>query len=128
MSAPTPSICRMVVYVLSEQDAAAVNKRRADASRLNAAGVTLASQELGPQIHVGNQVAAGDTCPAVITRVWDADSGGCNLKVLLDGNDDLWVTSRLLDNPDTDAERISPDPDHEGPGYQPGTWHWPPRV
>lgn len=76
-------------------DVEQINKRRADASNLNAAGVTLASQELGAQIHHGNQVSAGDIYPMVIVRVWGSTPESCvNGQVLLDGNDALWVTSR----------------------------------
>ncbi|MDN4644936.1 hypothetical protein [Arthrobacter sp. PsM3] len=102
-----PTIGRIVHYTLTEQEAAHVNKRRADAKNLNGAGVTLASQELGPQIHIGNSASAGDVFPAIIVRVWPQSS--VQLQVFLDGNDTLWVTSRT-----------------EGSGD--GRWSWPPRV
>lgn len=94
MTEQKPSIGRIVHYTLSEQDAAAINKRRADAKNLNAAGVTLASQELGAQVHFGNSVNAGDVYPLVITRVWgDRPDSAVNGQVLLDGNDTYWATS-----------------------------------
>lgn len=94
MTEQKPSIGRIVHYTLSEQDAAAINKRRADAKNLNAAGVTLASQELGAQIHTGNWVSAGEVYPMVITRVWrNGPDDGVNGQVLLDGNDLFWATS-----------------------------------
>jgi hypothetical protein len=64
-----------VVYTLSEGDAAAVESRR--------------KNEEPRRTH--NSAAAGQRCPAFIVRDW----GGCvNLRVLLDGHDDYWATSR----------------------------------
>lgn len=106
----TPSIGRIVYYTISEQDAEQINKRRADARNLNAAGVTLASQGLGPQIHIGNRVEAGDVYPAMIVRTWGSEA--CHsqqLQVFLDGNDTFWATS------------VS-----EGEGQR--RWSWPPRA
>ncbi|MFI0897077.1 hypothetical protein [Streptomyces sp. NPDC020983] len=102
-----PTIGRIVHYALTQADANAINKRRADAKNLNAAGVTLASQELGPQIHVGNHATAGDYLPAMIVATFGGPA--TNLQVFLDGNDTYWATSRT-----------------EGDG--PGFWTWPPRV
>lgn len=108
MSEQQPTIGRIVHYRLSQYDADAINKRRADAKNLNAAGVTvtLASQELGPQIHVGNHATAGDVCPAMVVRTFGA---AANLQVFLDGNDTYWATSRTE-------------------GDTNGAWTWPPRV
>ena len=102
------SIGRIVHYTLSEHDAEAINKRRKDAKNLNGAGVTLASQELGAQIHVGNEVRAGEQYPATIVRVFQS-ANSANLRVWLDGNDDFWACS------------VS-----EGDGGR--HWNWPPRV
>lgn len=89
-----PTIGRIVHYMLSEQEAGEINARRKGAQNLNAAGVTLASQNLGPQIHQGNQVSEGDVFPMIITRVWgDQPDSAVNGQVLLDGNDTLWATS-----------------------------------
>jgi hypothetical protein len=97
MTQQKPSIGRIVHYTLSEQDAAAINKRRKDAQNLNAAGVTLASQELGAQVHFGNQANADDIYPMVITRVFgDQPTSAVNGQVLLDGNDTFWATSVSL--------------------------------
>lgn len=79
-------IGEIVHYTLGEMDAKAINDRRKIAEghghRINLPGV---------QIHNGNQVKEGDVFPAVIVRDW----GGCvNLKVLLDGDDSYWATSR----------------------------------
>lgn len=90
-----PSVGRIVHYTLNEYDAEVINKRRKDAENKNAAGVTLASQELGAVVHVGNEVRAGDVYPLVITRTWgDTETSGVNGQVLLDGNDTYWATSR----------------------------------
>ena len=102
-----PSIGRIVHYTLSETDAAQINKRRSDARNLNGAGVTLASQELGPQIHIGNPVESGQVLPAIIVGVWAV--GSVQLQVFLDGNDTFWAAS------------VS-----EGEGQR--NWSWPPRI
>lgn len=105
-----PTIGRIVRYTLAAHDADAINRRRAGAQNLNAAGVTLASQNLGPQIHTGNTVHEGEVYPLVITRTWSDQPGGAiNGQVLLDGNDTLWVTSRCG-------------------GDEAGQYHWPERV
>lgn len=109
MSAPTPSMGRIVHYALSDREATAINKRRDDfAKHLQSQGYA----DTGYIAHYGNQVREGDVFPAVIVRVWphpDPTHTSTNLKVLLDGADDYWATSRT---------------EGEGPGH----WSWPPRV
>lgn len=96
MSEQKPSIGRIVRYSLTADNATAINKRRKDAQNLNADGVTLAGQQLGAQIHTGNQVSEGDVFPMVITRVWgDQPDSAVNGQVFLDGNDLFWATSAL---------------------------------
>jgi len=83
---PTPG--RIVLYTLCQQDADAINKRRADAQ------AHLASQRENSndcQIHVGNAVTEGDVFPLVITRVWNPNV--VNGQVMLDGNDLFWASS-----------------------------------
>lgn len=109
---PAPSIGRIVHYVLTEQDVDAINRRRADAARNMSHHRERAD---GSQVHFGNSVAAGDVFPLVITRVWSGS--GVNGQVLLDGNDTLWVTSRVNNEERDAADKC-----------QPGSWHWPPRV
>lgn len=110
---PIPSIGRIVHYTLSESDAEAINRRREDAilyrrNPYNPARVAL--KPTGFQVHTGNKVKAGDVFPMVIVRVWGTKPDSVvNGKVLLDGNDDLWVTS-------------------VGPGDGERRWIWPPRV
>ena len=91
MSEQVPTIGRIVHYTLSEQDAEAINRRRADAMRNMPQHQERAD---GSQIHVGNSVAAGDVYPLVITRAWgDTPESAVNGQVLLDGNDTYWATS-----------------------------------
>lgn len=87
-----PSVGRIVHYTLSESDAIQINRRRADASRNMR---THQEQKTGAVVHVGNNVAAGDVYPMVITRVWGDPSEftAVNGTVFLDGNDTLWATS-----------------------------------
>ena len=70
-----PSVGRIVHYTLNEHDATQINKRREDSKNQNAAGVTLASQELGAVIHTGNQGKSGEVYPLVITRIWGDQEG-----------------------------------------------------
>ena len=75
-----------VVYTLAEHDVATITATRKEAPGRG-----------------GNSVEAGQRFPAFIVRDW----GGCaNLRVLLDGRDDLWVTS-------------------VSEGIGPGKWHGP---
>jgi hypothetical protein len=90
MPEQTPTIGRIVHYTLTEADASVINKRRADSDD-----------------HMGNHASAGDTYPAVVVRTFGGPAA--NLKVLLDGTDTHWATSRC---------------EGEGAGF----WAWPPRV
>ena len=87
----TPSIGRIVHYTLSEFDADAIQARRTEAGT------------------VANTAAGGQIFPAVVVRTFGGS--GANLRVLLDGDDTYWATSR------TEGE----------PGAN-GQWCWPPRV
>lgn len=114
-----PSVGRIVVYKLTEQDADAINKRRKDAAthldthRINSNGV---------QIHVGNSVTAGDVFPMIITRAWGAtENSSVNGQVLLDGNDLFWATSVSQAIP-TDAV------EHSLESLPERHWIAPPRV
>jgi hypothetical protein len=100
---PRPSIGRIVRYTLSEQDAARINRPRQE-FHSNAR-----FQGTGFVGHVGNHVREGEVYPAMIVRVFDPRSTTANLKVLLDGNDEFWATSRQLG---------------DGPSF----WAWPERV
>lgn len=102
-----PTIGRIVHYRLSEQDAEAINRRRADAAR-NRQGI--ADAAAGYVAHSGNVAAEGDVYPMIVVRAWggEADSH-VNGQVLLDGNDTLWVTSVTA-------------------GDGPRSFFWPPRA
>jgi hypothetical protein len=54
-----------------------------------------------------NPVEAGQVVAAVVVRVWSGTT--CNLRVLLDGQDDYWATSRTQ-------------------GDENGTWNWPQHI
>ena len=92
---------RMVHYVLSEDDANIIN-----ALRKAALIVPRVEKIQGIQYHAGNSVEAGEHCAMVIVKVSN-DQGLINGKVLLDGQDDHWVTSRSFSEE-----------------KKPFTWHW----
>lgn len=107
---------RIVYYVLSAQDAVEINRRRTTAQSIGeriARHVTTVENTsvpqwpLGAQAHIGNVVSAGDILPAMVLKVWGQESGGSNLKVMLDGTDTFWATSRNFA-----ADKVE------------GTWHW----
>lgn len=95
----TVTIGRIVLYRLDVADAVYVNKQRREFQDSPPAS-------WGYQAHTGTLVHVGDEFPAVVVKVAES---GVNLKVLLDGNDNLW------------ARGIG-----EGDGA--GQWHWPPRA
>lgn len=89
-----PTVGRIVLYTLSEQDAQAINKRRQDATEH---ATQIREGALGYVAHTGNRVAAGDVFPMVITRTWgNTSTSAVNGQVLLDGNDTFWATSVAL--------------------------------
>ena len=81
---------RIVYFVLDSVAELSINGRYGDAR--SPTGIEAITQKSGVQIHVGNQVRVGSICPAMVTAVF-GDSGICNLKVMLDGNDSYWATS-----------------------------------
>ena len=112
MSQQTPSIGRIVHYRLSKQDEEAIARRRTTSSSI-AERIPQGKWPVGAQAHVGNPAIAGATVPLIISAVWPDEYGegkpGVNGQAILDGSDQLWVTSA--------AE-----------GTEPGTWSWPPRA
>lgn len=111
-----PSLGRIVLYTVSHQDAGNINRRRTN-NNLIAQAVHDGTWLKGVQAHIGNEVYAGTEVPAVIVAVWgDTPTPDTlvNLKCLLDGTDDYWVTS-VKQNLDGDSA-IS------------GEWREPPRV
>lgn len=101
---------RVVHYVINDQDAIEINRRRVP-------GVGHGENwPAGAQAHVGNHVMAGEHFPAMVVRVFPHEFGdepGANLQVLLDGNDQFWATSIPFAEPE--ALRL-------------GTWHWIEKV
>ena len=95
---PAPGLGDVVLYRLTEADAADVERRRADWR-------ASPSARWGYQAHVGNLVCAGLLYAAVVVSV--SGPSTVILKVLLDGTDTLWAPSAS-----------------EGTG--PGTWARPP--
>lgn len=102
----TPTLGRVVLYCLSEQDAEAINRRRTTGGAISSR-IQTGEWPLGAQAHIGNAVKEGDVFPALIVRTWSEDL--INIKVMLDGSDDYWATSR-----------------HVSDGAQPGFYHWMP--
>jgi hypothetical protein len=116
-----PTIGRIVIYTLNEQDTDIINRRRTTggsiAERLNIVVPSSPPPTEGPftawprgaQAHIGNLVSVGDEFPMVIVRVWgDAPESAVNGQVLLDGCDVYWATSRVC-------------------GDARGMWRWPSR-
>lgn len=102
----TPTIGRVVLYCLSEQDAEQINRRRTTGHSI-AERIREAAWPVGAQAHIGTTVYAGDVCPGIVVRVWNEDC--INIQVLLDGNDVLWATwCNVSDEP------------------TPGRYHWMP--
>lgn len=112
MSEQKPSVGRIVHYRLSSEDANAINRRRTNASSI-AERMDVNAWPKGAQAHIGNSEGAGAVLPLVICRVWPDEFGpgvpGVNGQVLLDGNDQLWITSAKE-------------------GTESGQWSWPPRT
>lgn len=96
-----PGTGQVVLYKLTEADAAAINVRRTDfdsyrakhAARQDAGRKPGEPGATGHIAHVGNDVAKGDEFPAMIVRTW-ADGSKVNLQVHLDGSDLYWVQAR----------------------------------
>lgn len=99
------TIGRIVHYVLSEEDAQAINRRRVP-------GVGHASDwPKGAQAHVGNSAGKGEIVPAIVVWPHNNEPQTFNGQAFLDGNDTLWLTSVPYSEE-----------------YKQGTWHWPPRT
>lgn len=119
-----PTIGRILHYRLSEQDVAAMTRRRTTSASIAARMKnaippqegqnqdTIYGWPAGAQAHIGNPVSVGAIVPLIVVVVWPNEFGhgipGVNGQALLDGNDALWVTSAKE-------------------GTEPGTWSWPTR-
>lgn len=106
-----PTTGRIVHYTLTATDAEQIQRRRTNGASISDR-IAAEKWPIGAQAHIGNSANEGDVLPLVIVRVWPDEYGpgipGVNGQVLLDGNDQLWVTSIKE-------------------GTEPGTWAWPPR-
>lgn len=90
----TPSPGRIVLYRLSDQDVAQARMDR----------------QTSGSTKRGNPLSAGDIFPMMITKVWGpTEESAVQGQVFLDGNDALWVTSRVQ-------------------GDEIGQWYGPPRA
>ncbi len=106
----TPTIGRIVLYVLSTADAAAIKLQRI----VKGPGYDQHKAQEHPDQFPqgpGNPAKAGNVYPATVVSVFGAGpDASCNLQVMLDGPDLYWATSRSND----DADKA------------PGSWHWMP--
>lgn len=106
-----PTTGRTVHFRLSADQANQVNRRRTDSASIRER-MSTGAWPAGAQAHVGNYASEGDVVPLVVVRVWPDEYGpgvpGVNGQAILDGNDQLWVTSAKE-------------------GSLPGEWFWPPR-
>jgi hypothetical protein len=95
MAEQIPTIGRIVQYVLTTQDAEAINRRRTSGPKIQERMLSVPpAWPAGAQAHIGNQLNAGEIFPMVICKTWgDQANSVVNGQVLLDGNDVLWVTS-----------------------------------
>lgn len=90
-----PTTGRILLYKLSQADINAIEAKRAGIG------------------WVGNPLCAGEVVPMIAVRIFEDEFGagipGVNGKLMLDGEDSFWATSRRE-------------------GSEPGTWSWPPRA
>ena len=87
---PTPgSVGDIVLYRMTTDDAADINRRRTSASSIGERAKN-GLWPRGAQGHLGSLVRAGDSLPAVVVRVPEQSPHLRSLKVFLDGNDDFW--------------------------------------
>ncbi|MFI0530326.1 hypothetical protein ACH3XX_09780 [Streptomyces scabiei] len=84
-----PEIGDLVLYRLTAGDVAHINPWRRDFHQNGSA-----DSRTGFIGHVGNFVQEGDVFPAVVVQVHEESTVTCNLRVLLDGSDTWWATSR----------------------------------
>ncbi len=101
------TVGRIVHYVLTEEDAKQINRRRTNSEsiKLRMAG---GSWPTGAQAHIGKEAKAGQHFPMIVAEVDPSDIYGVDGQVFLNGNDTYWVQSRKED-------------------VAPGSWHWPER-
>lgn len=126
MTDKIPYVGGIVLYRLTADDAAQVNRRRTTGASIgermkafvttalvnapagaNPEPVQVHAWPAGAQAHIGNEVREGDVFPMMIVKVWgETSTSAVNGQVFLDGNDVFWATSRAA-------------------GDGPGTFSWP---
>lgn len=112
MTAIIPTLGRIVYYTVPSYVADEINRRRQHARD---SMDYHRWKKNGTMVHVGNEVKADQIVPAMVVAVWgDTPICAVNLKLMLDGADDYWVTS-------TSVEAEQPDGSHT-----PGKYHWMP--
>lgn len=89
----TPTVGRIVLYCLSDLDAAEINRRRTT-GRAIGDRIEAGTWPIGAQAHIGSDVHAGDVLPGIVVKVWSSDM--INIRVMLDGTDEFWATSRSV--------------------------------
>lgn len=104
-----PTIGRIVIYTLTDEDAQQINRRRTTGASI-AARIEEGEWPRGAQAHIGNKVEQGMQFPMIIVRTWgNTAESAVQGQVLLDGNDTFWATSRVV-------------------GEAAGNWMWPART
>lgn len=89
---PRPTVGESLVYIISALDAEKINRRRTDGGSISARLKEEKWPE-GAQAHIGNTATEGDAVPFIAIRAWGGAENSVNGQALLDGNDQLWVTS-----------------------------------
>lgn len=113
-----PSLGRILLYSVTAEQSAQVNRRRTDGKAIAARMKLMVASDTGEdevihgwpagaQAHIGEPLEPGELVPLIVTKVFEG--GTVNGQAFLEGNDVLWVIAV-----------------NEGTG--PGTWQWPPRV
>ncbi len=98
----TPTSGRIVWYKMANYEAQQINKRRQDAQNKMDWHRALST---GAQIHIGNEVKAGQLYPAMIIIPWGiTPESAVNLQVFLDGNDTYWATSKCVGEKEGDYQ------------------------
>lgn len=114
MTGIVPTLGRIVYYTIPSYVAEEINRRRKhgyenmDYHRW---------KKNGTMVHVGNSVSAGQIVPAMIVAVWgNTPQSAVNLKLMLDGSDDYWVTSTSVEDPKGSRDGVEI--------HTEGRYHW----
>jgi len=95
MASIVPTLGRIVLYTLPQYQVEQINRRRKHAVEHMDYHRW---KKNGTMVHIGNEVRAGQVVPAIVVAVWgDTPDCAVNLKLMLDGSDDFWVTSTSVE-------------------------------